>query len=212
MATAEKEAVRTMAIGDWVASNPARADAANSAALDGFEQWMAAEQRRVYLLCLRMLRNSEDADIATQDSFLKAYQVLRKSGAPRIQSPEKWITRIAINTCLDRLRSRRWLFWKQRVEPADERAVLQLTPTSLPNPEEAARARDLARRISAALGRLTPRQRSVFVLRHDEDLSLEEIGEVLGLDLGTVKSHVARALKKLRDELEDLYESEPLDR
>jgi RNA polymerase sigma-70 factor (ECF subfamily) len=67
-------------------------------------------------------------------------------------------------------------------------------------------ARDIALRLAAALDRLSPRQRSIFVLRHDEDRSLEEIGAILGLDVGTVKAHMARAVKKLRVELRDLYE------
>jgi len=54
--------------------------------------------------------------------------------------------------------------------------------------------------------RLSARQRAVFTLRHYEDKSLEEIGLVLGLDVGTVKAHMFRAVSKLRVELRDLYE------
>ncbi len=193
-------------IGGCVAAELAGTDAAASLSLDRFEQWMVAEQRRVYLLCLRMLRNGEDADIATQDSFLKAFQKLRKADAAPIEAPEKWITRIAVNTCLDQLRSRRWAFWRRRAALQDESVLLQLVPSSGPDAEAVLHARDISRRLAAALDRLSLRQRSVFILRHDEDRSLEEIGEVLGLDLGTVKSHMARALKKLREELRDLYE------
>ena len=53
----------------------------------------------------------------------------------------------------------------------------------------------------------TDRQRVVFALRHYEDKSLEEIGQILGLDIGTVKAHMFRAVAKLRDELRDLYGS-----
>ncbi len=189
-----------------MAAELAGTDAVASLSLDRFEQWMAAEQRRVYLLCLRMLRNSEDADSATQDSFLKAFQKLRKADAAPIEAPGKWITRIAVNTCLDQLRSRRWAFWRRRAVLQDESVLLQLVPSSGPDAEAVLHARDISRRLAAALDRLSLRQRSVFILRHDEDRSLEEIGEVLGLDLGTVKSHMARAVKKLREELRDLYD------
>jgi RNA polymerase sigma-70 factor, ECF subfamily len=191
--------------GGWMEARPAAAQIEAAINLEDFGAWMVAEQRRIYLLCLRFLRNSEDADLAAQDAFLKAYRALRGGKAPVIETPAKWITRIAINTCLDRLRSRRWLFWRQRASYEEERAVFQLTPASGPSPEDALVARDISRRLSAAMNRLSGRQRAVFVLRHEEDLNLQEIGEILGLDVGTVKAHMARALKKLRRELRDLY-------
>jgi RNA polymerase sigma-70 factor (ECF subfamily) len=61
--------------------------------------------------------------------------------------------------------------------------------------------------LTIALGRLSPRQRAVFTLRHYDEMSLEEIGEVLGLDVGTVKAHMFRAVSKLREDLRDLYGS-----
>ena len=183
----------------------AQGDAGAPVDIAGFETWMAAEQKRVYLLCLRLLGTSDEADSATQDVFLKAYRALER-GRPALLEPAKWLTRVAVNTCLDRLRSRRWKFWRQRAGRQDEEAVLRLAPDRGPSPEDALVARDIARRLAAALDRLSPRQRSIFVLRHDEDRSLEEIGEILGLEVGTVKAHMARAVRKLRAELRDLYE------
>ena len=60
--------------------------------------------------------------------------------------------------------------------------------------------------VNAALGRLSARQRAVFTLRHYDQKSLEEIGTLLGLDVGTVKAHMFRAVSKLREELRDVYE------
>lgn len=177
-----------------------------------FESWMASQQRRIYMLCLRFLRCRDDADSAAQDVFIKAYQALGRGDGLQIADPEKWITRIAVNTCLDRLRSKRWMFWRQRVAQQDEEAILLLAPAIGPSPEDALLARDLIRRLNAALDTLSLRQRSVFLLRHEEDLTLEEIGEVLGLDVGTVKAHMARAVKKLRHELRDLYGKQALGR
>jgi RNA polymerase sigma-70 factor (ECF subfamily) len=170
-----------------------------------FGAWMAREQRRIYLLCLRMLRSSDEADSATQDVFIKAYRALERQNKEAIEAPAKWLTRVAVNACLDRLRSKRWLFWRKRVSHADEQAILRLTPAAGPNQEDAILAREITRRLGIALERLSLRQRSVFVLRHDEDRSLEEIGEILGLDIGTVKAHMSRAVQKLRAELRDLY-------
>ena len=70
-----------------------------------FGAWMASEQRRVFLLCCRMLQDAEEADSATQDTFLKAWQALKRPDSKNLDDPSKWVTRIAINTCLDRLRS-----------------------------------------------------------------------------------------------------------
>jgi RNA polymerase sigma-70 factor (ECF subfamily) len=182
---------------------PASRDACPAVDVAGFERWMAAEQKRIYLLCLRLLGAGDDADSATQDVFLKAYRALERG---EITQPAKWLTRVAVNTCLDRLRSRRWKFWRRRAGPLDEETVLALVPATGPSPEDALHAREIALRLAAALDRLSPRQRSIFVLRHDEDRGLEEIGAILGLDVGTVKAHMARAVKKLRAELRDLYE------
>lgn len=173
--------------------------------LADFEKWMASEQRRVYLLCLRMLRNTDDANSATQDAFFKAYRALARAGDLGIEDRAKWITRIAVNTSLDLMRSRRWAFWRKRVPEEEERAVFQLVADDGVNAEGDLRAGEVVQRLSAALGRLSARQRAVFVLRHEEDRTLEEIGEILKLDVGTVKSHMSRALQKLREELRDLY-------
>src|SRR5450755_1342354 len=92
--------------------------------LQDFGAWMTLEQRRVYALCQRLLRDRDEADSATQDVFLKAYQALRKPDAPEIDDPARWLTRIAVNACMDRLRSRKWQLWRRRPSPEDEQAIL----------------------------------------------------------------------------------------
>ena len=169
-----------------------------------FHAWMLAEQKRIFQLCQHMLQDQEDADAATQDTFLKAWLALEKDGAT-IDEPARWLTRIAINTCLDRLRSRRWQFWRKRPSSQDESLILSMAPDEGPTPEDHAFAKEIGRRLATALPRLSPKQKAVFSLRHYEDRSLEEIAGLLDLELGTVKSHLARALEKLREELRDLY-------
>lgn len=176
----------------------------NPALVRDFNTWMLAEQRRVFLLCQRLLQDREEADSAAQDVFLKAYKALQREGAP-IEEPAKWLTRIAVNTCLDRLRSRRWQFWKKRPEAATEDLILAMAASGAPTAEDRVFAADIQRRLQASLAGLSDRQRTVFLLRHYEDRSLEEIGDLLGLDVGTVKAHMARAVARLRTELKDLY-------
>ena len=81
-----------------------------------------------------------------------------------------------------------------------------MTPSRAPEAEDRCLAGEIGERLAAALGKLSVRQRTVFTLRHYEDMSLEEIGNLLGLDVGTVKAHMFRAVTKLRVELRDLYD------
>jgi RNA polymerase sigma-70 factor (ECF subfamily) len=85
-----------------------------------------------------------------------------------------------------------------------------MTPSGLPDAERMALSKEIASRLGLALEKLSARQRAVFTLRHYEQKSLDEIGELLELDTGTVKAHMARALVKLREELKDLYQTRKL--
>ena len=104
-------------------AQPLLAEAAERGILRDFDAWMASEQRRVYALCQRLLQDRDEADSATQDVFLKAYQALKREDAKELDDPARWVTRIAVNTCLDRLRSRKWQFWRRRPSAEDERAI-----------------------------------------------------------------------------------------
>lgn len=170
-----------------------------------FPSWMAGEQRRVFLLCQRMLSDADEADSAVQDTFFKAYQSLEKQSC-EVDDPARWLTRIAVNTCLDRLRSKRWLFWRKRPGPEDEATILALAASREPDAEDRLFALEVGTRLAAGLACLSNRQRAVFTLRHYEDRSLEEIAQILELDVGTVKAHLNRAVVKLRKELQDLYD------
>jgi len=176
-----------------------------SGLLSGFDGWMLSEQRRIFGLCQRFLRDRDEADSATQDVFLKAYQALRKEDAIALDDPARWLTRIAVNTCLDRLRSQKWQLWRRRPSPEDESLILRMTRSVRPEAEQQCFASEITARLEHAMGRLSGRQRAVFTLRHYEDLSLEEISGILHLDVGTVKAHMFRAVTKLREELRDLY-------
>ncbi len=170
-----------------------------------FGSWMASEQKRIFLLCRRMLQDVEEADSATQDTFLKAWQALKRPEAKEIEEPGKWVTRIAVNTCLDRLRSQRWQFWRKRPNPDDELTILELAASGDPDAADQVFAKQISLRLKRAVEKLSLRQRAAFTLRHYEDRSLAEIAEILDLDVGTVKVHLFRATEKLREELHDLY-------
>ena len=178
--------------------------------LRDFGAWMTSEQRRIFLLCRRMLQDPDEADSATQDVFLKAYKAMSKAAENDLEAldnPGKWVTRIAVNTCLDRLRSKSWKIWQRRPAPADEEIILQMTSDTEPDAERLLFSQQIQHRLEAAMTKLSDRQKAVFCLRHYESLPLEEIADVLKLDVGTVKAHLFRALTKMREELKDLYMS-----
>jgi RNA polymerase sigma-70 factor (ECF subfamily) len=175
--------------------------------LGDFGSWMASEQRRVFLLCRRMLGDADQADSVTQDVFLKAYRSLSRSEKDilDLEHPDTWVTRIAVNTCLDLLRSKSWKFWRRRLGERQEQLVLGMEIDSHPDAERQIQSKQILLRLEQALTRLSPRQRAVFTLRHFDGMPLEEIADVLKLDTGTVKIHLFRSISKLRSELNDLY-------
>ena len=179
------------------------------AGVEDFESWMRSEQRRIFAICLRLLNDRDECGSAVQDVFLKAYYALERQDETKadtlVRDPAKWLTRIAINTCLDRLRSKRLQFWRKRPAAGDEPLILSMAASSSPEGEQKMFATEIDGRIRAALQSLTGRQRAVFTLKHYSDHSLEEIAGILDLDLATVKTHMSRALEKLRGELKDLY-------
>jgi RNA polymerase sigma-70 factor (ECF subfamily) len=188
-----------------VMADPIVVEHARAAALQEFGTWMQSEQRRVYLLCLRLLRDEDEANSATQDAFFKAYRAIGKTEFEAVDDAARWITRIAVNTCLDRLRSKRWQFWRKRPPQEAEETILNLAPSLDPGALDRVCGLEIEHRLSAALGKLSLRQRAVFTLRHYEDKTLDEIAKILDLDIGSVKSHLSRALVKVRCELKDLY-------
>jgi RNA polymerase sigma-70 factor (ECF subfamily) len=122
-----------------------------------------------------------------------------------LDNPAKWLTRIAVNTCLDKLRSKSWKLWQRRPPPEDEEIILQMAQGTSPDAERLMFAKQIQQRLESAQAKLSERQRAVFALRHYEAMALEDIAEVLKLDVGTVKAHLFRALSKMREELKDLY-------
>jgi RNA polymerase sigma-70 factor (ECF subfamily) len=172
-----------------------------------FASWMALEQRRIFLLCRRMLGDVDEADSATQDVFLKAYRSICQSQEKllELEHPDKWLTRIAVNTCLDLLRSNAWKLWRRRPAERDEKVILDAEVDLHPDAERQLASKQILLRLEQGLAKLSARQRAVFTLRHFDSMALDEIADLLKLDTGTVKAHLFRAVIKLRSELNDLY-------
>ncbi len=173
---------------------------------DAFEHFVRTYQRKVFRLVYTLVRNAADADALTQDVFVKAWRAV-----PDFKGEaafETWLNRIAVNAVRDAARRRRPVVSFSDFADADETGAARVPPSIEPvdatTPEREARSRQIRRRIGEALEALSPRQRAIFVMKHYEDRTVAEIGAAIGVDDGTVKSHLFRAARKLRQKLEDL--------
>jgi RNA polymerase sigma-70 factor (ECF subfamily) len=156
-------------------------------------------ERQVYSIALRMLRRVEDAEDLTQETFVRMVRALDRYDPTR--PFPAWLFTIVTRLCIDHLRRRKWtpvsLF---QVEPGTEdEFTIEVEDPGL-RPDELTSHNEEERRTEALIQSLPPHYRIVVVLRHQQDLSYEEIAEALKLPLGTVKAriHRARALLKER--------------
>ena len=174
--------------------------------VDAFEYFVVTYQKRITRFIYTLLRDPADADGVAQDVFVKAFRALPDFKGQ--SAFETWLTRIAINTVRDHIRRRRPVvsFSELHADEDDNGPDLPAAfdPADGTSPERDLLSRDIRHRIAEALVALSPRQRAVFVMKHYEEKSIAEIGEATGLDEGTIKSHLFRAARKLRERLEDL--------
>ena len=179
--------------------------AAQSGDADAFCLLAESYQRRVYLLALHYCRDPQDAEDLSQEVWLKAFKAL--GGFRGESSFYTWLRQIIINSFLNHRRNaaRRW---------TDESAAVnieQLAELDEANgwpARGAARdaegdmhARLLLQKVFEALGELTPQQRLIFLLKHREGLTYEEISKAFGCSTGTIKKALFRAVFKLRQRL-----------
>ncbi len=158
-----------------------------------FEELVRLYEKRVLALTQRMCKNPEDAAEAAQEAFFAAWRGLKNFRGD--SSFSTWIYRLASNACVDLLR--REGKRQAAVSLDDEELNLDL-PSPLPSPQEEAERQELRKRIEAGLQALPPEYRAALVLREIQQLRYDEIGQVLNVDIGTVKSRINRGRKKLR--------------
>jgi RNA polymerase sigma-70 factor (ECF subfamily) len=151
----------------------------------------------VYNLALRLSGNREEAADLTQEIFLRIYRHLGSFGGR--STLKTWVFRIAINHCRDRLS--RHVPTMQSIDADPTEGSVAITDPAR-GPEELAVAADEGRRVMEGLARIPQVFREAVVLRDLEGLSYEEIAEVLGVRVGTVRSRIARGRDQLRDLLE----------
>ena len=178
---------------------------------DAYHEMVRRYGPPVFDLIYRMVGQRELAEDLAQETFVKAFRALDRHGPER--KPSAWILRIANNTAIDYVRRKR---------PDSTRSPLAMTPGQIdvmamhmPTPRGTPTAstdlREFAAALKRAVRRLRPEYRRRFTLRHMERRSCHEIAKILGLPLGTVKSHLHRATQQLKRTLRPVCPSSPAD-
>jgi RNA polymerase sigma-70 factor, ECF subfamily len=167
---------------------------------ESFDEIVRQHQRRIYRVLFLLLRDHDAADTLTQECFLRAYTKLAAfRGECRIDT---WLLRIAVNLAKDHGKSRRVGFWKKLVGLEDAgagAAAPRDITTPQPSPEQVLLAREELEAVWSTVASFSPQQRTIFILRFAEEMSLAEIAGVLGLSVGTVKAQLFRATGKVRE-------------
>ena len=164
---------------------------------EAFAQLVLDNQNRVYSLALRLSGDREEAADLAQEAFVKAWQGL--SAFPGESSFSTWVYRLTTNVCIDHLRKKKR---REAVEPSvsldDENNSWAEPSTWEQDPQRLLEQSERGKALARAIDQLPDWQREALVLRELSGLSYQEIGEKLDIDIGTVKSRIARARLNLR--------------
>jgi len=194
------ESAHSMSLGAPIGEEEMAA-AAQQGDLSAFNQLVVFYEQRVFGLAYRMLGENEAAADATQDAFFQAYKALAQYRGGSFKS---WLLRIASNICYDRLRTRQrrpTTSLDELMAEAEEigGSSLALLEDVGSDPSEKALRQETLREVALALEALPPEQKLVIVLSDVQGLSYEEIVQITGMSLGTVKSRLSRGRTKLRE-------------
>jgi RNA polymerase sigma-70 factor (ECF subfamily) len=169
--------------------------------IQAFEALIAEYQTVVFSVALRIFQNREDAADMAQEALIKAYKnISRFEGKSKFST---WLYKITYNVCIDELRKKK----KTEITSIDAAfengdSKLRLTDTA-PSPEEALENKELSQTIYSAIDSLSEEHRIAIILRDANGYSYEEIAEIQCCTLGTVKSRINRARRRLKEILSD---------
>lgn len=166
--------------------------------LADFDEVVRLYRPRIFRFLMSSLGDRDLAESLTQDCFLRAYNARHQFRGDA--SISTWLTRIALNLVRDHLRSRRMRFWqKTRESSLDLVDISDWIPDPNTTAEIAILQRERVKQVWKVVRDLSRQQRTVFVLRFVEEMELSEIAETTGMNTSTVKSHLYRALRIVRE-------------
>lgn len=164
-----------------------------------FSELVELYQHKIFHMSYRMLGNRTEAEDVGQETFLRVYANLSRYDESHKFST--WIYRIATNLCIDRLRKRRATFsLDQEVAGTEGLDLYSQIPDKQKTPEAEVVTLELQREVQQAMDQLPVTYKTIMILRYIEDLSLQEISEIVSLPVTTIKTRIHRgreALKKL---------------
>jgi len=164
---------------------------------EAFRTLVERHSRDVFRLAYRITADRHDAEDVVQDTFLRAYRSLKRF--QERSGFRTWLYRIAVNCSLDRVRRRRlYSDYDDQTELDPAADYTAQASSSGETPEAAVLASEVRRRVASALRELTPLERSAFVLRHFEDMSIEQIAGILGTRSSAAKHSIFRGVRKMR--------------
>lgn len=168
-----------------------------------FEELVQLYKDKIYHLAYRMLGNKQEAEDAVQETFLRVF--LNLARYDEAQKFSTWIFRIGTNLCIDRLRKKRPNYSLDAELPEGEGGDwYSMLASEDPSPEDQLVLSETQSQIRQAIDVMPDKYKSVVVLRYLQDMSLQEIGDVLDMPVTTVKTRVHRGREFLRKQLEKL--------
>ena len=175
--------------------------------LADFDEVVRLYRSRIFRFLMASLADRDVAESLTQDCFFKAYNARHQFRGD--SSLGTWLTRIALNLVRDHLRSRRMRFWQRTRDTAlDIVDIGDWVPDGASSPEAVVLQQERVREIWQSVEKLSRQQRTVLLLRFVEELELSEIAETTGMNTSTVKSHLYRALRIVRERASGKSEGE----
>lgn len=172
-------------------------DQAKEGDMNAFRQLVENHKVRLYNLAYDLTGNRHDAEDLSQDVFIKVFNSLHKyRGESKFSS---WLYRITVNTWINMRKSKHYKAQKMTEELQEEHFLMNTN--SIANPEKDTESILIQNSIQSALSGLSPREKSIFVLRHYNDLKIADISKSLGISVGSVKTLLFRAIKKMQKNL-----------
>ncbi|MDR7080375.1 RNA polymerase sigma-70 factor (ECF subfamily) [Neobacillus niacini] len=167
---------------------------------DAFAEIVEIYSNSIYQLGYRMLGNRHEAEDIAQEAFIRAYVNIKSFNQDLKFST--WLFRIATNLCIDRIRKKKPDYYLDaEVSGTDGLTMYSQLSSNSPLPEKELESLELQETVQKEILKLPEKYRAVIVLKYIEELSLNEISEILDMPLGTVKTRIHRGREALRQQL-----------